>query len=101
MDSTRVFAEELGARLFRARLKQKISLETLAKVKKWNLKELEAWECGEAVPTIQQLRDLSIMYRVSLDYLVSGIPMPRGDSDRESHVSALPILSGFAGGGVH
>lgn len=99
MDTTRTFAQELGARLFRTRLKQNIDLHLLAVVKNWSAAEVQAWECGKAIPTIEQLRDLAIIYRVSLDYLVCGTSAL--EPDIASQEPAFAPVASFGGRSRH
>ena len=65
-----ILLDTLRCRLNFLRTKKDYSKEHVANQLNISLEQYENYEEGEVLPTIFELIDLSILYQVSLDYLV-------------------------------
>ncbi len=75
---------KIGQRLNKLRKKSGISVEKLAEELMISENAIYKWHRGDSIPDIQNLTQLSIIYEVSIDYLIKG---ERGDDEELSPLS--------------
>lgn len=63
----------IGGRLRQARTGAKLTQEDVASELHLTRQSVSAWESGRTMPSIEELRDLSIRYGVSTDMLIHGV----------------------------
>ena len=59
-----------NSNLFRLRVREKLSVEDLAKILDIPADSIRAWENDEKEPTSAELKKLAVFYNVSVDYLI-------------------------------
>lgn len=65
--------KEIGLRLRGARLKAGLTQDEVCIDFERTRQAVSAWECGAAMPTLLELRELATLYVVSADHLLFGV----------------------------
>lgn len=70
---------ELGKRISTLRKKFKLSQQELSEILFVTRQAISKWENGKSMPLLECLCDMSILFNVSVDYLIGNLEIPQND----------------------
>ncbi len=89
---TKEWKDSVGERLLELRSQKRMTQEDLAEYLNVSRQSVSKWELNKALPDVEKLMQLSGLYEVTLDYIVTGKEIPKNVTEESALVHTESVF---------